>query len=180
MDAGDSMLQGCAQPILRFFGFVSAVWLGGIIAGASLGMGDLVIDPLANWSRPLRYMALGPLFLLSGWFFLNLVIVIGGLGWYVRTERNLPKFWASLVTVCAILGVAGSIKSAWFSPWQTVATWLTLAILIAVLVAAVAFVIQWQRNRWAVEMAMLQAENAQRRAEVESRGIATFDPERWE
>jgi hypothetical protein len=125
----------------------------------------------------IRKLAVGPLLLLSEWFFLNLIAVIGGLGWFFRTERDLAKFWGALVAVFGFLGVAGWISHLRFSVWSQLAVWITYLIATAVVLSAVAFVVVWRRNRWAAEMAMLQAENAQRRAELESRGISTFDRE---
>ncbi len=123
------------------------------------------------------YLILGPSILLSKLFLLNLIVVLGGLGWFVRTERDLAWFWGALVSVFSLLGVLGWISNFGFTIWPLVAVWFSYLVTITAVLSAVAFVVVWRRNRWAGEIAMLQAENAQRRAELESRGIATFDRE---
>lgn len=120
-------------------------------------------------------LVFGPAILLSKLFLLNLIVVLGGLGWFIRTERDLAWFWGALVSVFSLLGVLGWISNLGFTIWSLLAVWVSYLVMITAVLSAVAFVVVWRRNRWAGEIAMLQAENAQRRAELESRGIATFD-----
>ncbi|MGC4015355.1 MAG: hypothetical protein QM755_12685 [Luteolibacter sp.] len=61
--------------------------------------------------------------------------------------------------------------------WEEVAMWVCWLIGVALIVAAAVFIEKWQSNRRAGELAHIAAHNAQRRAEMQSRGIATFDPE---
>lgn len=177
VDAGEIFARGCGQAFFRFFGFIAALWIGTWIAGIALGMGQVVENPAWGWRFTISHLSFGPAMLLSKLFLLNLIVVIGGLAWFVRTERDLAWFWGSLVMVFSLLGVIGWISSFKFPIWSLVAVWISYLVVLTGVLSAIAFVVAWRRNRWAGEMAMLQAENVQRRAELESRGIATFDRE---
>ncbi|MFD0892559.1 hypothetical protein KBB96_14125 [Luteolibacter ambystomatis] len=171
----ESVSGGCLQVVARPLLFISSVWVGSMAGGMAIGAGAAISDPLSHWSVIPEALLMAPLFLLSSWFILNFILVVAGLWFFIRTERDLTTWWRNSAVLFSLMVVLGGRSMV--DGWEEVAMWTCWMIGTAVIVAAVVFIERWQSNRRAGELAHIAAFNAQRRAEMESRGIATFDPE---
>lgn len=175
MDPLDTFVKGCSQPFLRGFLFFAAVWLGSIAAGIAIGMGYALLDPVNNWAAIPKYILIAPGLLLSVYALWNFPFFIVTLAVFIKTDRELWWLWAAVAFAQSIFAMLGYANRVAASLWITSGIWFIWVVNIATVIAAAFFVRQWQLNRWAAQMAQLKAENAQRRADLAKRGIATFD-----
>lgn len=177
MDPLEAYLEGCAQPFTRGFLFFSAVWAGLIPVGFAIGSGYLLMDPVTNWDAVLKYILIAPIFLLSRYAILNAFFSLIAIWVFIKTEWELWWLWATVAFAQSLFGMLGFANRISGSLWITAAIWIVWLISISTVTLSAFFIRQWQRNRWGAQMAQLKAQNAERRAELAKRGIATFDPD---
>lgn len=165
IDFGDIFASGLLALLLNGFVVVGGLWLGLMIGEAGMAAGDLA----ATGSPDLDWL-LGPFDgSKTGIFFWMLTGVLGlGAAWFKfsRLDSGGGIRWGIFIGLVAAAWLAirsHKLDSGWL---PVTAAWGTWAITLTMIGTALWFMRQWQMNRWATEMAMLQAENAARRAEL--------------
>lgn len=148
--------------------FVSAVWVGSLIAGFSAVIATVFEAGVKNIPELLPMVIYSPFLLVSGWLCPNLMVMAGAMIRFSRLENLSYRSWgvfAGIESFFCLLGALG-----WSGHWKglliLLPVWLVLTTMLA---TAVWFFHQWQMNHWAGELAMLRAENASRLARQEAR-----------
>jgi hypothetical protein len=163
IDFGDVFASGIGWLLKQLFFFTGSIWLGCSMGGAALIAGQLSGGRRADFELLLA----SPVLLLSLWLIPNLLFLAAAIYWFVRNETHTPLACGILISVEALVAVAGwvgALRGGWLP--VTVA-WVTCIVLIVMMATGLWFLRQWQMNRWAGEIAALKAENAMRRAELE-------------
>lgn len=110
-----------------------------------------------------------PSLLFSGWLFPNAIFLgINFCRLLFYPDSTGVRTWAAIVVCEALFAMAEVSDQIWRHPWALPVAWTTCLIMIGMACTGFWFLHQWQINRWAGELAMLQAENAARRAEMEA------------
>ncbi len=107
-----------------------------------------------------------PLLLFSVWLFPNVVVLAGGAGYFITSENAGFRAWGILAGLESFFVIAGwsmDLKSA----WPIAIVWVSWLIILGVLETGVWLIRQMLTNRWVRELAVLNMENAHRRAEQE-------------
>lgn len=141
-----------------------------ICAGCLIGAGSLLVGELvqAGSLSRINFQVLprNPIQLVLTWMLPNVICIGAAAFWMIRMEgRNCASFgiFAVIEGLIVIAGRIGRIDG-----WLPLsAAWGTFAVIAGMMGAALWFLHQWQVNRWAGELAMLKAENAVRRSELE-------------
>lgn len=160
---GDVFASGIGWLLKQLFLFTAAIWLG-----CSMGAAALIAGELAGGGRASFGLLLGsPVLLRTLWLIPNLCFLGAAIYWFVRNETHTPRACGTLAAVQALVAVAGWVGE-FNGEWLPITVaWITCAVLIVMMGTGVWFLHQWQINRWAGEIAALNAENAMRRAELE-------------
>ena len=166
IDIGDVFASGFGLVVRQIFFFIVAVWTGCGLAAVSFIAGSAVAGSRID-AGDFGLLLVSPLFLFSAWLLPNLVfLAITGCRLTVYSESTGFRTWGTLVGAEALFSmpvVTRELKG----EWPAIATaWACCIVLIAMACTALWFLHQWQINRWAGELAMLQAENEMRRAEM--------------
>lgn len=165
IDFGDVFASGIGWLLKQLFLFTGSIWLGCSMGGTALIAGQLS----AQRSADFELLFASPLLLLSLWLIPNLLFLAAAIYWFVRNETHTPLACGILISVEAVVAVAGWVK-VFDGEWLPVTVaWVTCVVLIVMMATGLWFFRQWQINRWAVEIAALKAENAMRRAELEEK-----------
>ena len=166
IDFGDVFGSGFGLVVRQIFLFIVAVWKGCGIAAASFIAGSAVAGSRID-AEDFGIVLVSPLLLFSGWLLPNLVfLAITGCRLTVYSESTGLRTWGTLVGAEALFSMAVVTREL-DREWPAIATaWACCLVLIAMACTALWFLHQWQINRWAGELAMLQAENEMRRAEM--------------
>jgi hypothetical protein len=176
MDPLESCLGGCAQPVARLFLFLSAVWVGCVAAAMPIAVGWSIGGPLEAWARIPFEMLVAPKLMLTRYFFLNGAALAVVMFLFFQYEVNVPKWWFGIAISQSLFAMFGWIQD--FDDFLIqLLVWFCWLVTVAVLIGGGLFVRQWLMSRHGRQLWMLRAENRLKRAELEKRGIATFDPE---
>lgn len=174
IDPADMFASGFGWTIRQTFLWFAGIWVGCFVSALSLLVGVVVDGNGSAASHVLRWLWVSPFLLGSFWLFPNMAILAVSVIYFFRSDHFGYRSWgifAALESLMALFGWVNDFKS-WGAVGATWATWLVLTVMIG---TALWFIHQWQRNKWAGEIAMLHAENEMRKAELRARGIATFD-----
>lgn len=176
MDPLESCLGGCSQPFVRLFLFLSAVWAGCVAAAMPIEVGGAIGGPLEAWAKiPLEMLA-APRLIMTRLIFLNGAALAVAMFLFFQFEIDLPKWWMGIAILQSLFVMFGWIKD--FDDFLIqLLVWVCWLVNVAVIVAGGLYVRQWLRAQHGRQLWMLRAENQRKRAELEKRGIATFDPE---
>jgi hypothetical protein len=166
-DVGGTFTQGFIRIVL----FVLVILLGGLLGA----LADFSADLIDSWIHPGMTGSPGTFYIISN---------AGGEAMKCSLSSAFPLYLLVIVAVvfdlgffrCCCVTLAMTVLISLYLNKSDLG-WIIGLILLGMVTWSTVWLRHWRRNRWAVEMAMLQAENAQRRAELESRGIATFDRE---
>jgi hypothetical protein len=165
IDFGDVFASGIGWLLKQLFLFTGSIWLG-----CSMGAAALIAGQLSDGGRVhFELLFASPLLLLTLWLIPNLLFLAAAIYWFVRNETDTPMACGILISVEALIAVAGwvgALPGGWLP--VTVA-WITCVVLIVMMATGLWFLRQWQINRWAGEIVALKAENAMRRAELEEK-----------
>ena len=162
IDFGDVFASGIGWLLKQLFLFTASIWLGCTMGAAALIAGQLSGGDSASFGLLLG----SPALLLTLWIIPNVCFLGAAIYWFVRAETNTPLACGIIAGGEALIAVAGWVGGDWLP--ITVA-WLTCLVLIVMMATGLWFIRQWLINRWAGEIAMLKAENAMRRAELEEK-----------
>ncbi len=150
------------------FLYASAVWIG-----CSIGGGAIMVEKLSAGVVPkfemLNLVWASPVLLVSLWGIPNLLVLLIGVIYFIRSESASYVAWivlAAIESLVVMLGWAGKISTEWIPRTAAWGSWL---ILLTMAATGVFFLRQFHINRWALQMARIEAENARRRAEMEAR-----------
>lgn len=169
IDPADMFATGFGWALRQIFLFLAAVWIGSTL-GAFAFVGGVAVDGGGDT----EFLLFPPKLLFSAWLFLNAFIMAAALFIFTRSDYFGFAAWgifAGLESLMALLGYVGDLEE-WYSKLTVWGLWL---VLIGMMSYGLWVLRQWQRNKWAGEIAMLHAENEMRKAELRARGIATFD-----
>ncbi len=158
---GDTFAWVFGKAFLFFVAVVTGIGIGvaSIAASSLLGTG----------SAPVVSFADGRLVYVIGCIVPALFAVIFAGMWFVRSDEAGWLAWSGLAAAQAAL--LGAAYSTIFRPGlAALATlWGLLVVCSAMLAVALWCWQIWRTNRWAAELAMLQAENQRRRAELKEK-----------
>lgn len=151
--------------------YLSALWVGSQIGAYALAVGLYL-----SGVRPQQIMLLlltSPQLFMGAWMRLTGVVMIFGAFKFADVENLDLRNWAIFTGVLSLLAMLSGIF--WMkTPLALTLTWTLWVFLIGALVYTVWFFERLDRNRWAVEIAMLKADNASQRAHAEN--AAGFQP----
>jgi hypothetical protein len=104
--------------------------------------------------------------LFSVWLLPNIVVLCGGVGYFLVSENAGFKAWGVVVALESFFVIAGwSMKLK--TVWPITVAWVAWLVLLVMVETGVWLVRQMLTNRWARKMAVLNMKNARRRAEQE-------------
>lgn len=165
IDFEDILASTFGRILVQVFLFASAVWVG-----CTLGALALVVGVCGtSWHDALGWLAkvwASPLLLFSAWLLPNIAVLCGGVGYFLVSENAGFKAWGVVVALESFFVMAGwpmDLKTV----WQIVIAWVSWLVLLGMVETGVWLVRQMLTNRWARELALLNMENARRRAEKE-------------
>ncbi|WP_035611651.1 hypothetical protein [Haloferula sp. BvORR071] len=166
IDFGDIFASGLLSLVLAVFVLFAALWLGVTIGEGALAAGDLAEDGKIDRDWLLHFFSDTRSAILT-WCLPGTLGMAATLFKFGRLDGGGSIRWGIITSLISLLWVA-----AWVSKldnsWQAAtAAWGTCITLLAMSFTGLWFLRHWQMNRWAVEIAMLQAENAARRIELE-------------
>jgi hypothetical protein len=145
--------------------FVSAVWVGCLIGGIALLPGSLIVSGTVS-ERFLKMILISPMFLFSLWGAFNVLLLLGALAFFIRSENASYGAWMIFAGIESLIVMLGWAKD--FPGWLAQsAMWVSWVITLSMAVAGVLLLRQWQSNRFAHHLAVIAAENAAKRAAKE-------------
>ncbi|MGL5018142.1 MAG: hypothetical protein ACRDBP_08425 [Luteolibacter sp.] len=163
----EDVIAGAVGSVLgRMVLFAVAVWLGCGIGGAGILAGSMAEN--GTWQVPMWWFLWGgPLLLFSTWAFLNIPFLFYFLMRFVRGDGDSYLRWGIVIGVQALVVMLGWVRD-FAEGWvPLIVAWGTCLLLLIMIGTGIWLVRQHLINLWARDMAMLRAENAQRRAERE-------------
>lgn len=162
----EDVLAGEFGRFFRMILFVlSASWVGSMIGGLAwffgtwdLTPGNLVFALAALWS--------GPALLVSDWMIPNFGLLVLGITILFVTDHTGYAAWGTIVGLESVFALLGTRYQHEPASVLVVAalSWLVLLVMVE---TGIWLVRQMMINKWAQEIWMLRAANAQRRAEKE-------------
>jgi len=167
LDIEDVVAGAVGSVFGKFILFLVAVWIGcsvgvlGIIAGMMVEDGTWQIDGR-------MWFWLSPLLLFSTWLVLNVPFLIFQIVRFIRGDGDGYVTWGVVIAVeslMVMLGWAGDFTHEWLAKLTAWAVWLVVLTMVG---TGIWLVRQMFINKWAQEIGMLRAANAQRRAEKEA------------
>ena len=159
--------KGCWWVPRRPAFFFSAIWVGSQMAAYALVVGLMLSGQKFDLDMVLLIVG-SPLLVFSGWIWINAFVMGGAIAKFWHIESLNARGWgifAGIESVFALLAMINDVQG----PLAVGATWGTWLVLTGMLATGVWFVHQWERNRWAGEIAILKAENASRLARKDAR-----------
>src|SRR6478672_793388 len=164
LDIEDVVAGAVGSVFGRFILFLVAVWVGcsvgvlGVIAGMMVEEG--------TWQVGGRtWFWLSPLLLFSSWAVLNVPFLFYQIVRFIRGDGDGYLTWGMVIAVeslVTMLGWAGDFAHEWLAK---LVAWVVWLVILTMAGTGIWLVRQMMINRWAQEMGMLRAANAQRRAE---------------
>jgi hypothetical protein len=167
LDVEDILAGAVGSVFGRLVLFVVVVWLGCCVGGAGIVAGSMVDS--GSW-RPgnLFFLWAGPLLLFSTWAFLNIPILFYFLMRFIRNDGDSYLILGIVIGMQALVVMLGWVRD-FVDGWlPMIVAWGTCLLFLAMIGSGLWLVRQHLINLWARDIAMLRAENAQRRAERES------------
>lgn len=165
LDLEDILAGTFGRVIKQALLFASAVWTGCIVGGLALVIGICG----HSWQDALSNLSMiwaSPLLLFSVWLFPNVVVLAGGVGYFITAENAGFRAWGVLAGLESFFVMAG-----WFmelkSAWPITIAWVAWLVIVGMLETGVWLISQMLTNRRVRELAVLNMENARRRAEME-------------
>jgi hypothetical protein len=165
LDLEDILASTFGRVLVQVFLFASAVWVGCALGALALVAGTCA----TSWHDALLWLSrvwASPLLLFSVWLLPNIVVLCGGAGYFLVSENAGFKAWGVVVALESFFVMAG-----WSMDLKTAGpiaiAWVSWLVLLAMVETGVWLVRQMLTNRWARELAVLNMENARRRAEKE-------------
>ena len=165
IDLEDILASTFGRVVVQAFLFASAVWVGCVLGALALVAGGCG----TSWHDALGWLAnvwASPLLLFSAWLFPNIVVLAGGVGYFLISENAGFKAWGVVVALESFFVMAGwsmELKTA----WPIAIAWVSWLVLLGMVETGVWLVHRTLAKRWARELAVLNMENARRRAEKE-------------
>lgn len=157
--------RGCWWIPRRPAFFLSALWVGSQIAAYALIPGLLMSG--VKFDRDLlRLISGSPMLLWNDWLCLNAAVIALAIWRFRRPDSLDIREWGWFAGSQALFGLIQAIHDV-KGPLAVGVTWGAWLVLVAMLGTGTWFAHQWQRNRWAAEIAMLKSENASRLAHQE-------------
>lgn len=163
IDLEDILTSTVGRILVQIFLFASAVWVGCTLGALGLVAGVCV----TSWHDALGWLGAvwaSPLLLFSVWLFPNIVVLCGGVGYFLVSENAGFKAWSVVVALESFFVMAGwamDLKSA----GPIAIAWISWLLLLGMVETGVWLVLQMLTNRWARELAVFNMENTRRRAE---------------
>lgn len=167
LDVEDVVASAVGSVFGRFVLFLVAVWIGcsvgvlGIMAGMIVEAGTWQLgDRIWFW--------VSPLLLFSTWLVLNVPFLIFQMVRFIRGDGDGFLTWGVVIAVeslMVMLGWAGDFAHDGLAKMAAWAGWLVILTMVG---TGIWLVRQMMINKWAQEMGLLRAANAQRRAEKEA------------
>lgn len=146
--------------------FASAVLVGCTLGALALIAGDFG----TSYHGALGWLGdvwAWPLLLLSAWLLPNIVVLGGGLGYFLMSENAGFKAWGMVVALESFFVMAGWARD-FQSAWPITIAWVSWLVLLGLVETGVWLIRQMLINRWARELAVLKMENVRRRPEKEA------------
>ena len=165
IDLEDILASTLGRILVQAFLFASAVWVGSTLGALALVAGVCV----SSWHDALLWLTrvwASPLLLFSVWLFPNVIVLAGGVGYFLVSENAGFKAWGVVVALESFFVMAGwsmDLKSA----WPIAIAWISWLVLLGMVETGVWLVRQMLANRWARQLAVLNMENARCRADKE-------------
>lgn len=166
LDPEDVFAGTFGRIALRFLIFVSAVWIGSMVGGTALAIGN----SWGSWRNALDdvyWIWASPAFLASSWLILNAFVLLGGLAYFMISESDGFLAWGILAGLESFFVVV-----AWASDLDKMASiilaWVSWLLLLTMLETGVCLIRQMLTNRWARQLAILNMENSIKNAEREA------------
>jgi hypothetical protein len=179
LDVEDIITGAVGSVLGRMVLFGVAVWLGCCVGGAGIAAGDMAES--GTWRVPtLLWLWAGPLLLFSSWAFLNIPFMFYFLMRFIRGDGDSYVTWGIVIGMQALFVMLGWVRD-FVENWvPLIVAWTTCIVLLTMIGSGIWLVRQHLINLWARDMAMLRAENAQRRAEreEEERGRMALEEDR--
>lgn len=159
IDPAEAVLDGCStgvcRPVGRVLLYFSSLGTGGCLGSLGERLARLVESPSEhNLFRLPRAGLDGLEWIFEGFLSSAFPLVGAGLAFFLFTQRDLAWWWFASVVLHAMLWLGDDNASA--------VGWVSGVLLCGMTGTALWFARAWQHNRWAREMAELQAENASR------------------
>lgn len=169
VDPVDVLVNGCGWSVASIFLVMAATVIGALTGAVAVACGLFTdVGVPAFW---IHVADLKKELLLA----LAANLFLGALAtpFFLRSDHAGATAWGVLTGICSLVIVV----AAWgeLDGWGRFATsgaWLAL---LGMMGTGLWFFRQWQTNRWAVDMAMIQARNEAKRAELRARGVAVLD-----
>jgi hypothetical protein len=166
IDFADAFASGVASAFLSLLVFLGGLWTGVTTGVIALAAGDLAADGMLDDTALDDFFA-DPQVAILSWILPGAVFIAAALFRFGRIDGSGAIRWGLLVAAAAggiVWGYVEEIDSGWV---PVAVTWTAWAVEITMIGTGLWFLRYWQMNRWAGELAMLRAENAVRRTEME-------------
>ena len=155
--------------VKRFFWWVPrrpAFYLSAVWVGSQIGAYAVAVGLYLSGAKPyeiMKLLLLSPVLYGSVWMRLNVIVMVFAMYKFADMDNLDFRNWAIFTGILGLLAMLGGIF--WVKgPLAVTVTWALWLGLTAGLVYAVWFFEHLERNRWAGELAMLKADNAERAA----------------
>jgi hypothetical protein len=167
LDIEDVLSGAVVFLLVRLLLFAAALWIGCTLGAVAIVVA-VMIDQGTSIVGTVSWIWAGPLLIFSYWVVLNIPFLVFFLIRYMRDEGDGYLTWGIVAGVESLAVMAGWAHVLAHG-WKAVAgAWLCWAVLLVMLETGVWFIRQIGINEWARRLAMLRADNAQRRAEREA------------
>ncbi len=106
LDLEDILTSTFGRILVQVFLFASAVWVGCTLGALALVAGTCA----TSWHDGLRWLSrawASPLLLFSVWLLPNIVVLCGGVGYFLVSENAGFKAWGVVVALESFFVVAG-------------------------------------------------------------------------
>lgn len=173
IDLEDILAGTFGRIVAAFFFAISAAWVGSVIGGVAVMVGEYCHAPLLLMRELLGVWA-SPRFLVNIYLIPNLVLLAVAAGVLFATDRLGLVGWGILVAMESLFVMFG-LDHHYLSGGEIAAAWSVWLVLLIMAETGIWLIRGMLRNRWARGLAALNAENAMRRAERGSPDLPVRD-----
>ena len=177
LDVEDVLVGAVSSMLGRLVLFGIALLSACVPVGGGLVAGRMV-DEMGYSSRMLEFLPFLPLCVIfNSWAILNIPFLLIYLIRFARSEGDGYVEFGIVMGVESLVVMSAGI---WGSEWgwmSMVAAWMAWLFLLIMLATGIWLIRQYFMNRWAQQLGMLRAENAQRNAERNSHRQIQADDE---